>query len=302
MPATPNTAPQTLPELQQLFDAIEAGTSSITLGKAARHILGALLTLPEQAAFSTISALAERHNVSASTLSRLSRRLGYSGFAQLQDVFRRSLTQDKGFYSNQVSRLLSQHGTDQNSLVRMTELTRQESANLAELTASIDIASLAGSADMLAKAPRVRIHGVRQFSSLAMFMAYGLGMLRSDVAMLDSSHQGVADGLAQLDSGDVLVVASCYPYTPSVLATAKIAAQHNIRIIALTDAISSPLCSTAIHSFLVPNHSLFFSNSMCAFMLLIETLLSEVANLLSDSGLTALKRREHLISELKASL
>ncbi|WP_027967532.1 MurR/RpiR family transcriptional regulator [Halomonas halocynthiae] len=302
MSSTLNTAPQTLTKLKQLFSAIEAGDSPITLGKAARHILGALITLPEQAAFSTISELADRHNVSASTLSRLSRRLGYSGFAQLQDVFRRSLTQDKSFYSKRVSQLLDQHGSDHDGLTRMTELTRQESDNLAELTRSIDATSLSGSAELLAQAPRIRIHGVRQFSSLAMFMAYGLGMLRNDVAMLDSSHQGIADGLAQLNSGDVLVVASCYPYTPSVLATAEIAARHHIRIIALTDAISSPLCSVAEHSFLVPNHSLFFSNSMCAFMLLIESLLSEVASLLGDNGLISLQRREHLISELKASL
>lgn len=302
MSTIPPAAPESLVGLQQLYSDIETGDSPITLGKAARHILAALLNQPEQAAFSTISELAERHSVSASTLSRLSRRLGYSGFAQLQDVFRRSLTQDKGFYSDQVSRLRNQHGNDGSGLARMTELARQESANLVELTASLDVAELAASTDLLANAARIRIHGVRQFSSLAMFMAYGLGMLRSDVAMLDSSHQGTADALAQLDPGDVLVVASCYPYTPSVLATARVAAEHGIRIIALTDTISSPLCSTAEHSFLVPDHSLFFSNSMCAFMLLIEILLSEVASQLSDHGLASMKRREHLINALKTSL
>jgi DNA-binding MurR/RpiR family transcriptional regulator len=184
----------------------------------------------------------------------------------------------------------------------MAELARQESANLADLTANIDAESLARSAELLATARRVRIHGMRQFSSLAMFMAYGLGMLRSDVAILDGSRQGVADALAQLDEGDVLVVASCYPYTPSVLATADVAAQHDIRVIALTDAIGSPLSSSAMYSFQVPNHSLFFSNSMCAFMLLVEALLSEVASVLGDTGLAALQRRERLIGELKASL
>lgn len=295
------SAPQTLSELSKLFSDIEAGSSSIALGKAARHALGALLTVPEQAAFSTISELAARHNISASTLSRLSRRLGYQGFAQLQDVFRRSLAHSKGFYSDQVSRLLDNEAA-QDGLARMNRLARQESANLADLAATIDAASLAGSAELLATARRVRIHGMRQFGSLAMFMAYGLGMLRSDVAILDSSRQGIADALAQLDEGDVLVVASCYPYTPSVLATADIAAQHGIRVIAMTDAIGSPLCTSAMYSFQVPNHSLFFSNSMCAFMLLVEALLSEVASMLGDTGLAALKRREQLIGELKASL
>ncbi|WP_237143084.1 MurR/RpiR family transcriptional regulator [Pseudomonas citronellolis] len=156
--------------------------------------------------------------------------------------------------------------------------------------------------ELLAGARRVRIHGMRQFTSLALFMSYGLGMLRPDVAALDSNRQGVADALAQLDAGDVLVVANCFPYTPSVLATAEVAARHGIEVVALTDSSSSPLARVAAHSFYVPNHSLFYSNSMCAFMLLAQGLLSEVAGRLGESALASLKHREALISELNASL
>lgn len=148
----------------------------------------------------------------------------------------------------------------------------------------------------------VRIHGLRQFSSLAFFMAYGLGMLRPDVSILDSSRQVVADALAQMEAGDVLVVASCFPYTPSVLVTAEVAARRGIEVIALTDSASSPLAKTAVHSFYVPNHSLFFSNSMCEFILLAYGLLSTVASALGEAAVEALKYREALISELNSSI
>ena len=82
----------------------------------------------------------------------------------------------------------------------------------------------------------------------------------------------------------------------------KVAARHGIRVIALTDATGSPLADHAVHRFAVPNHSLFYSNSMCAFMLLAEGLLSEVASVLGEPGLTSLKRREQLINELNHSL
>ncbi|SHL13223.1 transcriptional regulator, RpiR family [Halomonas caseinilytica] len=300
---TPSASPrpETLGDLERLLADIEDGEGSVRLGKRSRHVLTALVTAPQQAAVSSISELAERLSVSPSTLSRLAQRLGFDGFAGLQGVFRRNVTEGKSFYSDQVSRLLDGDGND-GSHARLSRLGRQESANIGDMVAEIDEVSFVEAAGLLAEARRVRVHGMRQFASLASFMAYGLGMLRPDVAPLDAARHGVADALAQLGEGDVLVVASCFPYTPSVLTTAEVAARQGIRVIALTDSTASPLAKVARYSFPVPNHSLFFSNSMCAFMLLVEGLLSEAANQLGETGLTALKRRERLIGELDASL
>jgi DNA-binding MurR/RpiR family transcriptional regulator len=293
--------PDTLGDLQRLLAQIEAGESPVRLGKRSRQVLTAMVTAPQQAAVSSISDLAERLGVSPSTLSRLATRLGYDGFAGLQAVFRRNVTEGKSFYSDQVSRLLASEG-DGDALARLARLGRQESANIVDLVTGIDGEAFTATARLLVEARRVRVHGMRQFASLASFLAYGLGMLRADAAPLDAIRHGVADALAQLDEGDALVVVSCFPYTPSVLATAEVAARQGIRVIALTDSSGSPLAKVAEHSFAVPNHSPFFSNSMCAFMLLAEGLLSEAANLLGDDGLTALRRREQLIGELHDSL
>ncbi|MFM9384436.1 MurR/RpiR family transcriptional regulator [Pseudomonas sp. UV AK001] len=293
--------PETVAGLKQLLAAIERQEVDIVLGSSSARVLMSLIESPHRAAVSSITELAGQLGVNASTLSRLARRLGYSGFSKLQDVFRRELTEGKSFYSDQASRLVV--GTDDNGpLSQLARLGRQESANIASMIEQIDPVVFDQAVARLSEARRVRIHGMRQFNSLALFMAYGLGMLRPDVSTLDSSRQGVADALAQMDAGDVLVVASCFPYTPSVLVTAEVAARHGIEVIALTDSASSPLAKTATHSFYVPNHSLFFSNSMCAFMLLAQGLLSAVASSLGEASVEALKYRETLISELNSSL
>lgn len=294
-------APDTVSGLKALLAAIEAGEVDIALGSSSVRVLTALIEAPQRAAVSSITELAEQVDVNASTLSRLARRLGYSGFSKLQDVFRRELTEGRSFYSDQASQLVV-GADDKGTLAQLTRLGRQESANIASTIEQVDPATFEAVVASLSQAKRVRIHGMRQFNSLALFMAYGLGMLRPDVGALDSSRQGVADALAQLETGDVLVVASCFPYTPSVLATAEVAARHGITVIALTDSASSPLAKTARHSFFVPNRSLFFSNSMCAFMLLAEGLLSAVASSLGEASVEALKYRETLIAELNASL
>ncbi|MDR5859701.1 MurR/RpiR family transcriptional regulator [Halomonas eurihalina] len=301
MPPSASRRPETLGDLERLLADIDDGEGSVRLGKRSRHVLTALVTAPQQAAVSSISDLAERLGVSPSTLSRLAQRLGFEGFTGLQAVFRRNVTEGKSFYSDQVSRLLDGEGNDDGQ-ARLSRLGRQECANIGDMVAGVDGEVFVQAATALVEARRVRVHGMRQFASLASFMAYGLGMLRPDVAPLDAARHGVADALAQLDEGDVLVVASCFPYTPSVLATAEVAARQGIRLIALTDSTSSPLAKVAHYTLPVPNHSLFFSNSMCAFMLLAEGLLSEAASQLGDAGLAALKRRERLIGELDASL
>lgn len=300
MTQVPAALPDNLGALKQLLEAIERGESGISLGGSSRRVLAALIEAPQRTAVSSISELSEQLGVNASTLSRLAQRLGYGGFSKFQDVFRRELTEGKSFYSDQASRLLLT--PSDTTLSRLTRLGRQESTNIASLIEQVEPEVFSRVVELLATARRVRIHGMRQFTSLALFISYGLGMLRQDVAALDASRQGVADALAQLDAGDVLVVASCFPYTPSVLATAEVAARHGIEVVALTDSSSSPLAKVARHSFYVPNHSLFYSNSMCAFMLLAQGLLSEVAGRLGESGLESLRQREELISELNASL
>ncbi len=295
-----NRAPDTLAGLRLLLDRIQRREAEFTLGGQALRALAALIEAPEQAAVSSIAELAALVGVDPATLSRLARRLGYGGFSKLQDVFRRELTEGRHFYSEQATRLL--YGSEQDSLALLARLGRQESANIAALIDGIAAAEFEAAAELLASARRVRIHGMRQFSSLAFFMSYALGMLRQDVGVLDAGRQGVADGLAQLQPGDAVVVASCFPYTRSSIAAAQIAARHGMAVIALTDTRSSPLAEVARHRFFVPNGSVFYSNSMCAFVLLVEGLLTLVAQRLGDTGLAALQQREILIEELDSAL
>ncbi|WP_136248972.1 MurR/RpiR family transcriptional regulator [Halomonas borealis] len=301
MTATSPSRLATLDDLERLLADLEAGHGELRLGKRSRQVLAALTGAPQQAAVSSISDLAVRLGVSPSTLSRLSQRLGFEGFAGLQAIFRRHVTEGQHFYSDQVSRLLEgEQGDD--ALGRLTRLGRQESANIGDMVASIDGEALERAARRLAEARRVRIHGRRQFASLTSFLAYGLGMLRPDAAPLDAAGHGIADALARLDGDDVLVVISAFPYTPSVLTAAEVAARQGVTVIALTDVTNSPLARAADECFAVPNHSLFFSNAMCAFMLLSEGLLSEVASQLGEDGVASLQRREHMIGELGDAL
>src|SRR3546814_6035321 len=127
--------------------------------------------------------------------------------------------------------------------------------------AQLDAATLDEVAGLLGSARRVRVHGLRQYHAFASFLTYGLGMLRSDVALLDASQLGAAEALAQLDEGDVVVVASCAPYTRSIAEMAEAAAACGLAVVAVTDTRASPLVAPSRHAFFLPHASSFFSNS-----------------------------------------
>lgn len=297
MPAKP-PAPASLSDLQSLYERMHRGLDQRALGRNGLRILGMLLDAPHQAAMYSINQIAEAAGVNASTVSRLAQRLGYAGFSELQSVFQRGIEAREHFYSDRADRLLHDAaGSEHPALKLAGTLAHQATANITRLVQSLDEQQTEAIVTLLATAPRVRLHGMRQFASLAAFMAYGLGMLRPDVALLDPANLGVADALAQLTPDDVLVVASTLPYTRATVDAARAAARHSLSVVAITDSVSSPLAAWARHSVYVPDSSVFYSNSMCAFTFIAEALMTLVARELGESGLRALRQREALILE-----
>ncbi|WP_337270203.1 MurR/RpiR family transcriptional regulator [Oryzifoliimicrobium ureilyticus] len=292
--------PRTLEELRALTVDIRRGETGLSLGSKALDVLSRLVDIPEQAAVRSISELSAALGVNPSTLTRLAQRLGYGGFNDFQGIFREAITDDERyFYSRQAGRLISARKGDGEEHAVLVRLAIESKANIDGFLAQLDDGHLRHAAALLAHAPRIRVYGVRQFHAFASFLTYGLSMLRDDVGLLDSPRLGEAEGLAQLSAGDVLVVASCAPYTRNVADVATIAARYGIRVIAVTDTRSSPLVAPSEHAFFVPHASSFFSNSMGAYVVFCEGLLNLVAGSLGETAVNALARREALIKDLR---
>ncbi|MBN3758054.1 MurR/RpiR family transcriptional regulator [Paraburkholderia sp. Tr-20389] len=301
-------APRSVDGLRELVVRIGRDEADVSLGGKAHTVLAKLLERPEEVAVRTITDLATALDVNASTLTRLCTKLGYAGFADFQSVFRDSLAQrHRHFYTHQAERLVAgkearmqmpAHGGTSPEIEVVAQLAHESIGNVETFLARLSPADLRGAAALLADAPRVRVHALRQFSSLASFLCYGLGMIRTDVALLDAQGLGVAEGLAQLQPGDVVVVSSVAPYTRSVADAAAAAAEAGMTVIAITDTLASPLVPPARHAFLIPHESSFFSNSMGAYLIFCEGLLNLVATHLGKRSLQALSRRERLITAL----
>ena len=291
------TPPATTDDLRQMAVQITQGMAPITLGPTARRALGQILDLQGDPALLSITALAAKLDVNPSTITRLARALGYSGFGAFQKVLlAASMTPPGAFYTRQAQAALSDAGRP--SVAGAERLCRESQANIDRLLARFDADRFDTAVTTICDAQRVAVLGLRQMHALAGFLAYGLRMVRDDVSQFDAGTLGVAQGLATLGPGDVLIVASCAPYSRAAVDAATVAAEKGITVIALTDSAASPLVAPAQVALFAPHESSYLCNSLSTFVVLAECLVNGCAAARPASAGTALAERDRMVTRL----
>ncbi|WP_149140777.1 MurR/RpiR family transcriptional regulator [Gemmobacter caeruleus] len=288
--------PDSLDGLRALALGIARGEAGVRLGAKAGAALARLLDMVGDPALLSITSLAARLEVHPSTLTRLATSLGYAGFPALQHVLlSASLTAPGAFYSRQARAALD---GDSSPRARAAQLCHENQALIDRFIESLDEARFEAMAAMIMAAPRVLVHGIRQFHAVASFLVYGLRMIRRDVALLDADGLGMAEGLAMLGEDGLLISASCAPYSAQVVAVAAEARRRGLATLAITDHTNAPLAQSAQAVLLVGHETSFLSNSIGAFVVATECLINACAAARPEAARAALRDREALIARL----
>ena len=267
------------------------------LGKRSLKVLTQLVDNPGWAAMSSITQIAEATAVSPSTVTRVATKLGYSGFNQLQDLFRQTMSKPSGFYTSSARALLPKDN-DENSDGRTAFDTavEVEIGNIVAFYDAINPDKLRASAALLAKSRRVRVLGLRQCFSLAHFAAYTLHLLRDGVATLGTAGHTLFEDVSDLGPEDVAVLISFKPYTREVVEASRALRANGVSVILLTDSLEAPF--PADHVFSVATQGPFFFNAMAAAMVSLETLLIVTAETIGEDAVKRLHRMEDLFETM----
>jgi DNA-binding MurR/RpiR family transcriptional regulator len=281
-------------ELRKVIAAIAAKQSTIKLGQRSYAVLLDLANSPDTAAHCSINQLASNFGVSASTLTRLATRLGYSGFNALQNIFRRHLAEPH-FYSER-----AHQSQDQESDL-LVQVAQEEIANIQQMMLQVSTGQWQQALELLQNARHVRTFAQRQFYSTATFFSYCLGLLRDGVGVLGDSGHGVPHGLAQLDQQDLLIVFGSHPYSRIAVDCCRQARAMKIPTMVFTDAHGAPLSSDASCLFTIPTNGSFFSNSTAAWVVLIEAILTAYARRLGPVAIQTLEQREQVFEQMQVA-
>ena len=282
--------------LRELPLKMGRGDLDLPMGKQSYRALCQMLDDPEQVAMGNISSLARELEVSAATLSRLARQLGFTSFGAFQDLFRQHLLEPDRFYSAQAKRLVDRQAASNMDVLR--QVAEQANDNIQRGLMQLDTRQVGTAVEWLAGGVHIHLFGYRQSASIASFMCYALMMIRGNVQQLGNSGHGLSVGLAQISRNDIVVLVSSAPYSRETLSAARLARRQHARIIAITDSHLSPLAQWADIILTVPTDSVFYSNSFSAAVFLIEGLSALVAKRLGRRAVANLEAREQLIADL----
>ncbi|MGH1427904.1 MAG: MurR/RpiR family transcriptional regulator [Arenicella sp.] len=293
--------PTSLEGLATLLIDIKSSNSRLKLGSRALLVLSGMIDNPNNAALYSISHLAKTFNVNPSTLTRLAKALGFSGFSEFQNIFRDYTAKSDSFYSKRADDLFKGESGHE-GIDLAAKIANDENINIATMLSNLNAATLDAAVEAIHQAKRVRTHGLRQSYPIADYLSYGLGLIRKNVSILSIAEHGIVHGISQLTQGDLLFAIGSKPYTRNTVTAARLARKQGITVVAITDTHSSPLAECANHTFIAPTTGTFFSNNMGSSLVLIEVLLSLLAQKLGDSALESLRHYEQLISEMEIDL
>ncbi len=285
--ASTPAAPEVVERLRSNFDAL-----SPELQRAARWIADH----PNETGLWSMRQQARNAGVSAPTMVRLARALGFSGYASLRRPFQEALTGRPAKYGPRASAL--QAAPQAKRIERLArDIAASQIADVESVLALNSPQRLAAAVAAIAGARRVGFLGVRAPFGIAFQFRYAYNLIARNGVLFDGVGGTVHDQLDALEPGDVLIAISQEPYSTPTVEAVVTAAKRGVAVVALTDSALSPLARNATHFLLFRADSISFFPSMIAPLALVELL---VAWLAAKGGKAVLKRLAEVDARLAA--
>lgn len=199
------------------------------LTPAERRIAEAVLDDPTRLAFGTVSDLAARVGTSHPTVVRFAAKLGFAGYAELQERARRDLSVQLGRPTERLRAQGEQLGPSRAAM----------GGALEHLFRTVDRAELARLAAPLVVARRIWILTGETSRAGALVLRSGLNMVRPGVHLVDEHDCG--RDLSGAEPGDAAVVFDFARYRRHSIEGARALVAAGVDLVAITDGPLSPL-------------------------------------------------------------
>jgi DNA-binding MurR/RpiR family transcriptional regulator len=209
---------------------------------AERKVARALLAEYPGAGLDTVAHLAERAGVSAPTVLRFGRRLGYQGFPELQAALRDELAPRT---SGPLARFEARRTAGSASELVRREAENRGRAVAAALTAITPYEIDSAVALIADRSRRVTLAGGRFSHVLAQYLELYLQQLRPKTRLLDSSPPRRVGQLVDVGRNDVFVLFDYRRYQRDIVNLAEQVHGRGASVVLFTDPWLSPAAAYA---------------------------------------------------------
>lgn len=227
-----------------------------------------------------IQDVAARCGVQPSAVIRFAKHFGFSGYSEMQKIFRDGIKQQigpSGTYQARIRDVID-HAQGRLSPADIAhEFIAGSIAGMQQLQRDLHATVFSDAVELLAGAQTVWLAASRRAFPVAVYLAYALQHTDKQIQLvhaLGSMHEGQVRGIKR---DDVVIVTSFAPYAEESLLVARHAADSGARVIAITDSRMSPLAADAAALLLVQESTTFGFRSLTNTMSLAQSLFIALA-------------------------
>ena len=238
------------------------------LSKSHRRLADYINDNYEKAAYMTAAKLGEQVGVSESTVVRFAHASGYSGYPE----FQRGLQELIKVQLTTVQRIeMEDYYTDDE--FDMNKVIRKDIDNIREIFDGVDNKEINRAIDSIVSARKVYIIGLRSSTALSEYLGFYLRVVLEDVQVISLGISDVFEQLVRIKEDDLLIAITYPRYSKKTIDAVRYAKKQNVKIIAITDSVLSPLIEYADHSLFAKSNMISFVDSLVAPLSLVNALI-----------------------------
>ena len=192
----------------------------------------------DEAVFMTAAKLGEALHISESTVVRFALMLGYEGYPEFQKAL-------EGWVKDQLTSVqrmgVKYAGSTQSEV--LTSVLQSDMDKIRDTIEHLDPSAFDTAVDIILKAKKVYISGIRSCEPLADFLCFYLNMMRGEVVCIKTTSMSETfEQMLRISEKDAFVGISFPRYSMRTLKAMEFANDRNAKVISITDSIHSPMC------------------------------------------------------------
>ncbi|MBP8215806.1 MAG: MurR/RpiR family transcriptional regulator [Propionivibrio sp.] len=226
-----------------------------------------------------IRDVADACGVQPSAVVRFAQHFGFSGYSDLQAVFRDAYASGTtaGSYHQRLQAVISDHPAQMQSSELARSFLETCQAGIGTMKTDLDDRAFEKAVTILQNAEHIYIMGVRRMFPVASYLAYALPQTRKRVIMVDGLGGLYKEQIEGLSKGDVLISISMAPYGTETRYCTDLAVEREATVVAITDSSLSPISRAAAVSLTVHESEAYFFRSLASTMSLAQALFIALA-------------------------
>ena len=211
-----------------------------------------------------------------STMTRLAKRLGLSGYDDIRTIFVNAVRGQGHEYAPRVPALVEmKQKMGESSLV--LDLANTTTTYIQNLCQDATLAAIVRAAQVLSAGRMIYCLGLRSSFPVAFHFAHVATYFQGNVHLIEGAGEsGIMSLMNNISPKDVLLVCSLSPYARRSVALSRYLAQQKVKVVA-TDNASSPLARIASETILVKKQTASFFDTLTPAFLVSELLVALLA-------------------------